>query len=126
MSMPKADEATRAYFHSLLPEDPRVSVRPMFGNLAGFVNGHMFTGIFGESVFVRLPEEARTELLAIPDAELFEPMAGRPMREYVTFPVAWREDQEQARAWVQRSLDWAGEFPLKEAKPKKKRGAGKE
>ena len=124
MSMPKADEATRAYFHTVLPDDPRVSVRPMFGNLAGFVNGHMFTGIFGESVFVRLPEDARAELLAIPGTELFEPMAGRPMREYVTFPDAWRTDQEQAIAWLQRSFAWASELPPKEAKPKKPRGKG--
>src|SRR4051812_22842000 len=47
MPMPKADEVTRDYFHSLLPEDPRLTVRPMFGNLAGFVNGNMFTGVFG-------------------------------------------------------------------------------
>src|SRR2546426_11196 len=58
MSMPRPDEANRAYFHSLLPEDPRITVRPMFGNLAGFVNGNMFTGIFGSSGFVHLVRPA--------------------------------------------------------------------
>ena len=116
MSMPKADEATREYFHSLLPDFAPVTVRPMFGNLAGFVNGNMFTGIFGESVFVRLPEEDREELLRVPGAAPFAPMPGRPMREYVTLPEAWREEPEVARAWVERSLAWAAGLPAKEKK----------
>jgi TfoX/Sxy family transcriptional regulator of competence genes len=119
MPMPRPDDATRAFFHSLLPEDPRISVRPMFGHLAGFVNGNMFTGIFGTSVFVRLPPEERTELLNVPGAAVFSPMEGRPMGEYVTLPDQWREEPDQARAWVLRSLTWAAELPPKE---KKKRG----
>ena len=46
-----------------VPEDPRVQVRPMFGNLAGFANGNMFIWLFGSAVFVRLGEDDRTELL---------------------------------------------------------------
>ena len=36
-----------------MPDDPRVSLRPMFGNLAAFANGYLFTGLFGDDVFVR-------------------------------------------------------------------------
>jgi TfoX/Sxy family transcriptional regulator of competence genes len=116
MSMPRADEETRTFFHSLLPDDPPVTVRPMFGNIAGFINGNMFTGVFGTTVFVRLPEADRAELLAIEGAEPFEPMQGRPMREYVTLPEAWREDVDAAREWVLRSLRWAAALPAKESK----------
>jgi TfoX/Sxy family transcriptional regulator of competence genes len=119
--MPKADEATKLYFDSVLPEDPRILVRPMFGNLAGFVNGNMFTGIFGSTIFVRLDEGGRAELLELPGAEPFEPMAGRPMREYVVLPEAWRQEPDRAREWLQRSLAWAGELPPKEPKPRKKK-----
>jgi hypothetical protein len=49
----------------------------------------------------------------------FEPMAGRPMREYVVLPPAWREDEpHRVREWVARSLDHAEELPPKQ--PKKK------
>jgi TfoX/Sxy family transcriptional regulator of competence genes len=119
MSMPRPDDATRAYFHALLPEDPRIGVRPMFGNLAGFVNGNMFTGIFGSQVFVRLPEAERAELLAVPGAAPFAPMEGRPMQEYVTLPEQWRDEPEQARAWLHRSLAWAAALPPKEKKPRR-------
>ena len=63
MSMPKPDEASRKFFESILPEDTRVKVRPMFGNVAGFVNGNMFIGLFGSDVFVRLSEADKAELL---------------------------------------------------------------
>ena len=116
MPMPRPDDATRAYFHSLLPEDARVGVRPMFGQLAGFVNGNMFSGIFGDRVFVRLPEPDRAELLATPGAGPFAPMEGRPMTEYVTLPDGWRTEPDRARAWVARSLTWTATLPPKEKK----------
>src|ERR1700730_552626 len=94
MPMPRPDDTTLAHFHAILPEDARIAIRPMFGNLAGFVNGNMFTGVFGSGVFVRLPPDDRTELLAIPGAAIFAPMEGRPMTEYVTMPDHWRDEPD--------------------------------
>ncbi len=51
------DDASRAWFESLLPDGPGISSRPMFGNRAGFVNGNMFLALLGQDVAVRLPEE---------------------------------------------------------------------
>jgi TfoX/Sxy family transcriptional regulator of competence genes len=59
----------------------------MFGGPAYFVNGNMFAGVLGEQLMVRLDADDRAELLdADPGAVPFEPMPGRPMREYVTLP----------------------------------------
>ena len=66
MSFPKPDEASRAFFESLVPDDPRVQSRPMFGNRAAFVNGNMFLALFGSKVAVRLSEEDRATLLREP------------------------------------------------------------
>ncbi len=57
--MPRPDEASKAFFHSVVPEGPDVRVRPMFGNLAAFVNGNMFMGLFGSDLFVRLEDADR-------------------------------------------------------------------
>ena len=119
MSFPRPDEVSKAFFESILPDDPRVQVRPMFGNLAGFVNGNMFIGLFGSDVFVRLSDPDRAELLREEDTSIFEPMQGRPMGEYVTIPVAWREEPDRAREWVMRSLSWAGEMPEKKRAKRK-------
>ncbi len=104
MSMPKPSDASKALFESLVPDDALVTVRPMFGNVAAFVNGNMFMGLFGDDLFVRLSEDERSELLATEGASSFEPMKWRPMKEYVTLPPAWRDDPDRARSWVNRSL----------------------
>ncbi len=116
MSFPRPDDMSKAFFESILPDDTRIQVRPMFGNFAGFVNGNMFIGVFGSEVFVRLPEEERYELLKEEGTSIFEPMKGRPMKEYVTIPEAWRVETERARSWVSRSLSWVSGMPEKKAK----------
>lgn len=123
MAFPRPDAASKAFFDSVVPDDPRVQVRPMFGNFAGFVNGNMFLGVFGEAVFVRLDESDRAALLDEPGTAVFEPMSGRPMKEYVSFPEAWRDEPDKGAVWVARSLDWVGAMPAKAKKQaKKKRG----
>ena len=119
MKMPRPDAEAKEFFESVLPEDLRVRVRPMFGNLAAFVNGNMFMGLFGNDLFVRLSNEDRAELLSEEGASLLEPMKGRPMKEYVLVPKGWREQPETVTGWVSRSLNWVGEMPSK--KPKRKR-----
>jgi len=79
--IPRPDEKSKEFFRSLLPDDSRVTIRPMFGNTSAFVNGNMFAGLFGNDLFVRLSKESRKELLEKQGASLLEPMKGRPMKE---------------------------------------------
>jgi len=117
MKIPRSDENSKEFPKSLLPDDPRITIRPMFGNISAFVNGNMFTGIFGNDLFVRLSEENRNELLENKGASLLEPMKGKPMKEYVVIPETLRNQYDTVRMWVIRSLDWASKLPPK--KPKK-------
>ncbi len=116
MNIPRADENSKEFLRSILPDDPRITIRPMFGNTSAFVNGNMFTGLFGNDLFVRLSEESRRELLDKKGASLLEPMKGKPMKEYVVIPKAWRNQHGTARLWVTRSLDWASRLPPKNTK----------
>ena len=125
MKMPKPDDQTKELFRAVLPQDPRVQTRPMFGNLAGFVSGNMFTGLFGSQVFVRLPDDGRAALLREPGAHLLEPMVGRPMREYVVLPEAWQAQPERLRPWLERALAWTATLPGKVSK-RPKQGSAKE
>lgn len=115
MKMPKPDEESKAYFRSLVPDDPRVEVKPMFGNLAAFVNRNMFLALFGSTIAVRLSEQGQLELLKVEGTARFEPMPGRPMKDYVTLPESWRNQRAKAESWVERSLNHAAALP-----PKKK------
>ena len=113
---PRPGESDIAWFDELLPQRPEVERKPMFGNLAGFAGGTMFLCLFGDDVAVRLDEAGRAELLAEEGAAPFEPMPGRPMKEYVVLPAAWRDEPERARRWVERSADYAVTIPPKQPK----------
>jgi TfoX/Sxy family transcriptional regulator of competence genes len=121
-SMPKPSAEAREAFEGLVPEHPAVTVRPMFGNVSAFVNGNMFTGLFGEDLFVRVPDANREELLAEGGAD-FSPMPGRPMRGYVMLPAGWRDRPEPTRRWIDRSLEFAATLPPKEARKTSSRKA---
>ena len=117
MKIPKPTDADKDYFRSLVPEDPSVEVKPMFGNVAGFVNGNMFMGLFGRQVGVRLPDDSRQELRSVNGAGDFGP-AERPMKEYVALPEAWRNAPEKSEPWIHKALTHTAAMPPKVKKKK--------
>ena len=119
--IPKPDEETKALFESVVPDHPGVRIRPMFGNVSAFVNGNMFMGLFGRDLFLRLSDDDRDAVTAAGGGP-FEPMPGRPMRDYVLVPGAWLEEAPRLREWAARSLEWAAALPPKEQKPSKRTG----
>lgn len=119
MQIPKPTETDKEYFRSIVPDHPHVEIKPMFGNVAAFVNGNMFMGLFGSDVGVRLTENDRSSLLDVEGAGPFGPEE-RPMGEYVALPHGWRDDAERTADWCQRALEHVAALPPKQKKPKKK------
>ena len=117
MKIPRASDQSKAFFRSTLPNDPRITVRQMFGNESAFVNGNMFYGLFGDNLFVRLPEAEGQEILNMGGSP-WKPMKGRPMKEYVILPKAWWKQPHTIRKWITKSIDWTAKMPEKK-KPKK-------
>jgi len=117
MKMPKPTDDDRNYFRSLIPDDPEVEIKPMFGNLAAFANGQMFASLLGASVGLRLDEPAYSELSAVAGAGGFGP-GEKPMNGYVSLPAVWRDTPEQASPWVETALTQARSRPPKKAKKK--------
>jgi TfoX/Sxy family transcriptional regulator of competence genes len=115
VKIPKPDKVPVDLFRSLVPDHPDVTVRPMFGNISAFVNGNMFFGVFGNDLFVRLSAEDQAELLKKKGASNLEPMKGRPMKDYIIMPQAWKNETQTMRGWIFKSLDWSAKLP-----PKKK------
>jgi TfoX/Sxy family transcriptional regulator of competence genes len=93
-----------------------IETRKMFGYPAGFIGGNMVTGLHEESWIVRLPEDVRRDRL---DAGWvsFEPMAGRPMREYLALPADVAADPDAAREWVELAAAYVRTLPPKAPKP---------
>jgi len=124
MKMPKPSEQARAAFSSLVPDDPAITLRPMFGNLAAFVNGNMFSGLFGEDLFVRLPDDEAAQVRR-QGGRPFEPMPGHAMSGYVMVPATWQKKPDAVRAWVARALALTRAMPAKAKKPAKVRAAAR-
>jgi TfoX/Sxy family transcriptional regulator of competence genes len=110
--MPKPSDAAKAAFTKLVPDEPAVTMRPMFGNLSAFVNGNMFTGLFGEDLFVRLPDEQSAPIRKKGGRD-FAPVAGYVMKGYVTVPSTWRNQSAATKAWIAASLAYARGLPPK-------------
>ena len=94
-----------------------VEPRKMFGFPAAFVGGNMAAGLHQDTFMVRLPEAERAERLAA-GWSLFEPMPGRPMREYVALPAEVVADASDTRAWIERAAAYARSLPPKVPKPR--------
>jgi TfoX/Sxy family transcriptional regulator of competence genes len=116
MQWRKSPEELVNTFLAALPEDARVERRKMFGYPCAFVNGNMFTGLHQESLIVRLAEEDRQRLVEKQGARIFEPMPGRPMKEYVSLPDDVLDDAKELQGWIRRSLEYAAALPPKGAK----------
>jgi len=109
-------------FQSVMPGPPAAQ-RKMFGYPAGFVNGNMFMGLFQDDMILRLPESGRQALLKVDGAKIFEPMPGRPMREYVAVPPRVIANQKELTSWVSRAFEYGASLKPKSktSKPKKAR-----
>jgi TfoX/Sxy family transcriptional regulator of competence genes len=116
--MPKPSEQAKAAFARLVPDEPSVTMRPMFGNISAFVNGNMFAGLFGEDLFVRLPEEQAAPIRK-QGGRNFEPVAGHAMSGYVVVPTAWSSKPAASKAWIAAALSFTRGLPPKAPKAKK-------
>jgi hypothetical protein len=128
MEMPKASEADKERFRSLIPDNPGVEVKPMFGNLGAFVNGNMFAGLFGPTIGIKLSPEDRAELEGAERTVPFGP-AERPMGGYTGLPEMWNEegdgDDARAKAWITKAFEYISGLPPKEPRaPKPRKAAG--
>ena len=78
----------------LLVSRPGVTAGKMFGMPTLKIGSKAFAGsIDGDMVF-KLSGKAHAQALGIPGAHLFDPMGGRPMKEWVVVPAP------QAARWA--------------------------
>ncbi len=113
MQIPKPTEADKERFRSLVPDDARVEVKPMFGNLGAFVHGNMFMGLFGSQVGVKVTP-ADAERLRAAGGGPFGPEE-RPMGGYLTLPPAMVGTPD-GDAWVGNALEHVAALPPKKEK----------
>ena len=80
---------------SELTRQPGVTAGKMFGMPTLKIGGKAFAGNHDGDMVFKLSGEAHARALAIPGAHLFDPMGGRPMKEWVVVPAA------QSAVWAE-------------------------
>lgn len=120
MEFEKSPPELVAKFDELAPAPP-VQKRQMFGYPACFVNGNLFMSLFADRLVLRLPDAEREALLKLKGAERFEPMPGRPMKEYVMAPPSLLSSPRKLEPWIAKSLAYGASLKPKKPKVAKKR-----
>lgn len=117
---PTADLAER--FAAAVAAVDGLEPRTMFGMPAAFLNGNMTAGIFADSIMVRLSEADRAARLA-EGWSLFEPMPGRPMREYVAAPPTVVAAPDALEDLIGQAAAFVRTLPPKLPRPRRSKAA---
>src|SRR4029078_2133023 len=83
----KSPPALVERFQAVAERHPEAQQRKLFAYPALCVGGNLTTGLFTDRWMIRLPDDDRAELLALPGAGPFESMAGRPIEGYALLPA---------------------------------------
>jgi hypothetical protein len=119
-SPPELIETLHETVGAALPDDAPVDFRPMFGYPCYWTGGNMFFATHQDYLILRLSDEDRAAFLDLPEARVFEPMPGRPMREYVVVPPELVVDRVTLQEWVTKGYGYTASLPPKEKKPRKR------
>src|SRR5689334_9195227 len=120
-SFTSSPDALVKAFERLTQSVPEVTSRKVFGYPAVFINGQMFAGLHQDKLILRLSEADRSHFMQLKGASVFEPMPGRPMREYVVVPPSLLKSDAELERWLAKALAHASILPPKATKPKAKR-----
>jgi len=81
----------------------------------------MFSAVHQDNIILRLSEDGRKELVEqFDEAELFEPMPGRVMKEYMVVPETLFSDQPVFEVWLGKAYEYAFSLPQKKKRKKKR------
>src|SRR3954468_20151294 len=118
--MPKSPPELVARFDVVARDFPQAQRRPTFGYPCLYVGGNMISGMFGSRWAGKPGPEERHALEAMPDADPFEPMPGRPMTGFTLLPQSVVDDDDEIHRWVQRAVDYGATLPPKVPKARSK------
>ena len=120
MAWTKSPQSLIDLFDKSVPSGAGITRRKMFGYPAAFANGNLFIGLHQNDFIMRLSEEDRARFNAEFGERTFEPMKGRPMREYVRLPEELLANARKRSSWIRQSLQYAETIVPRQKPPGKK------
>ena len=106
------DEGLAERLRDILSEQMGVTEKKMFGGLAFLWQGHMFCGIAGEDLMVRVGAGRYEQALLEPHTRLMD-FTGKPMKGYVYIEPEGFEADDALKNWANRGLAFVLSLPSK-------------
>jgi TfoX/Sxy family transcriptional regulator of competence genes len=107
------------YSHSLadrlrdcLDRYPHITEKRMFGGLGFFRQGNLLTGIWKESLVLRLGHEQATQALKLPEVNPFNP-TGKSLKGWVMIHEDNIEDDITLKQWLSQAMEFVQTLPGK-------------
>jgi len=120
MSWKKSSAEMIERYQSLVPDDPRVERRTMFGMPVASANGNLFLGLHENRITIRLDENDSALFVKEFKAKQFEPMPGRKSSKTLVVPDRVAADPALLRHWCDKAYAYAVSLPPKKPGAKKK------
>jgi TfoX/Sxy family transcriptional regulator of competence genes len=108
------DEDLADRVREVVPVDAEVTERKMFGGLAFLLDGHMFVGIVGSELMVRVGSETAERALELDHVREMD-FTGRPMKNMIFVQPAGLHGPE-LECWVAAAADYARTLGPKQAR----------
>ncbi len=105
------DEHLADRVRAALPGDADVTERKMFGGLAFLLDGHMFVGVIGDELMVRIGRQAAEQALARDDVREMD-FTGRPSKNMIFLQPSGL-DEASLDNWVSEAADFVRSLPPK-------------
>lgn len=99
---------------TLLQDVPGITDKHMFGGVAFLCRGHMFLGIVGSALMVRVGPDAYDAALTRRHVRVMD-FTGKPLRGYVYVDPPGIRTARDLSAWMKRSLAFVATLPVKKA-----------
>lgn len=96
----------------MLPQDRAIAERRMFGGLAFLYHGHMFCGVTGADLMLRLGDAGATEALKQPHTRPMD-FTGKPLKSMIYVAAKGIDREAALQAWIERALRFARTLPPK-------------
>ena len=106
------DEGLAERLREMMAERYHVSERKMFGGLAFMVDGHMFVGIVGDTLMVRVGPAAYQAALQRPHVREMD-FTGKPMRGYVFVDSGGLKGARALIFWLELCASFVRTLPPK-------------
>jgi len=99
------DEALEARIKKIVSKWKDTDNKKMFGGVCHLLNGNMFSGVYKDSLILRLGEGTSREALKLPFVRPFD-ITGRPMKGWVMVKKEGFESEYDLGAWLNHAKNY--------------------